>query len=396
MLKPAILQFGTGRFLLAHVDLFVSEAMAAGEALGGILVVQTTARADSAVRTEALANGAGYPVRLRGIEAGQAIDRTVWCRAVAAAVHADTAWAQVVEAMVSDVQVIVSNTADRGYLLDPADGPPLLQQSGRAPRSFPAKLLVLLHQRWLRRSQAPLSVLPCELVERNGDMLRGIVVTLARGWSMATSFVRWLEVHCVWANTLVDRIVSQPIEPVGAVAEPYALWAVEAQPRLVMPCTHPAIVLTDQLQHHARLKLFLLNAGHTFLAERWRRDGRAAGMTVVEAMHDALLRPELEALWADEIVPVFHALGEGEAALRYLVTLRERLLNPFLAHRLADIAQDHAQKKARRLGPIVALAERQGLALAQPRLRAALAADTTQTRGGSVLEAPPRVPAWRR
>ena len=28
MLKPAVLQFGTGRFLLAHVDLFVSEALA--------------------------------------------------------------------------------------------------------------------------------------------------------------------------------------------------------------------------------------------------------------------------------------------------------------------------------------------------------------------------------
>ena len=42
MLNRAILQFGTGRFLLAHVDLFVSEALAAGQAAGGILVVQTT------------------------------------------------------------------------------------------------------------------------------------------------------------------------------------------------------------------------------------------------------------------------------------------------------------------------------------------------------------------
>ena len=377
MLKPAILQFGTGRFLLAHVDLFVSEALASHEALGGILVVQTTGHAASAGRTAALATGAGYPVRLCGIEAGRAVDRTVWCRAVVAAVHADTAWERVVEAMVSDVQVIVSNTADRGYLLDPADGPPLLQQPGRVPRSFPAKLLALLHQRWLRRPQAPLSLLPCELVERNGDTLRGIVCTLARGWGMATSFVRWLEQHCVWANTLVDRIVSQPIEPAGAVAEPYALWAVEAQPRLVLPCAHPAIVLTDQLQDHARLKLLLLNAGHTFLAERWQHDGRPAAMTVLEAMHDPVLRPELEALWAEEIVPVFHALGQRDAALRYLATLRERLLNPFLAHRLADIAQDHAQKKARRLAPIVALAERQGLALPQPRLRAALAEEVT-------------------
>ena len=149
------------------------------------------------------------------------------------------------------------------------------------------------------------------------------------------------------------------------------------------------------LEHLARLKLFLLNAGHTFLAERWLHEGRAAGMTVLEAMHDADLRSELEALWTEEIVPVFTALGQRDAALRYLAALRERLLNPFLAHRLADIAQGHAQKKARRLAPIVALAEQQGLALAQPRLRAALAAPITHPRGGLVLEPPPRTPACR-
>jgi tagaturonate reductase len=37
-----ILQFGTSRFLQAHVDLFVSEAAERGEALGGITVVQST------------------------------------------------------------------------------------------------------------------------------------------------------------------------------------------------------------------------------------------------------------------------------------------------------------------------------------------------------------------
>jgi len=42
-----ILQFGTGRFLQAHVDLFVSQALARGEALGGIAVVQTTSSVQS-------------------------------------------------------------------------------------------------------------------------------------------------------------------------------------------------------------------------------------------------------------------------------------------------------------------------------------------------------------
>lgn len=373
MLNTAILQFGTGRFLLAHVGLFVSEALAEGRALGGILVVQSTGSAESTARTAALATGAGYLVRLRGTERGQPVDRRVWCRSVVDAVQADRDWERVLEAMVCDVQVIVSNTADQGYRLDPADGRALLEDRAQVPRSFPAKLLVLLHERWLRRPAAPLSILPCELVECNGDTLRAAVCALAREWHLPAPFERWLVEHCVWASTLVDRIVSEPIEPVGAVAEPYALWAVARKPGLVMPCEHPAIVLTDALPSYERLKLFLLNGGHSFLAHLWRQGHLAADLTVTQAMNDDALRGELEALWAEEIVPVFEAMGQHDAAQRYLVTLRERLRNPFLAHRLADIAQHHAQKTQRRLAPIVALAARHGLSLEQPRLKAALA-----------------------
>jgi len=375
MAQP-ILQFGTSRFLLAHVDLFVSEALAlgnAGKALGGITLVQSTSNPASAARVAALAGGAGYPVRIRGLAGGERVDRTVQCTAVKEAVQADAQWPQLRDAFIRDVQVVVSNTADRGYQLDDSDNASLLAAGSPAPRSFPAKLLVLLHGRWQGNPQAPLSLLPCELIEKNGEVLRDLVMSLAAQWQLDASFITWLRDHCVWANSLVDRIVSEAIEPVGAVAEPYALWAIEAQPRLVLPCVHPAIVLTDDLARHERLKLFLLNAAHTWLAERWINDQRPADETVRAAMADTALRAEIEALWLDEIVPVFVALGEGAAAMTYLVDLRERLENPFLDHRIADIAQNHAQKKQRRLAPIVTMAAEHAPTLKQPRLLAALA-----------------------
>ena len=69
-----ILQFGTSRFLQAHVDLFVAEAMERGEALGGITVVQTTTNAQSTERVQALSRGEPYPVRIRGLQAGVTIN----------------------------------------------------------------------------------------------------------------------------------------------------------------------------------------------------------------------------------------------------------------------------------------------------------------------------------
>ena len=376
MAQP-ILQFGTSRFLQAHVDLFIAEALAqapgAGDALGGITVVQTTDRADGAARIAALAQGKGYPVRIRGLAGGQRIDRLQHCLAVREAWHTSTHWPALRQAVAQgEVKVIVSNTGDQGFLLHEQDGPELLDSGSGAPHSFPAKLLVLLHGRWQHTPNKTLTLLPCELVERNGEVLRDRVCELARQWGLPEGLQTWLRQGPVWANSLVDRIVSEAIEPVGAVAEPYAIWVIERQPGLQLPCRHPAIVLTDDLAAHERLKLFLLNAGHTFLAERWLVDRRPATETVRQAMADAALRSELEALWAHEILPVFRALGEGPQAEAYLRDVRERFENPFLEHRIADIAQNHVTKKQRRLAPIVALAVQRTPGLVQPRLQAAL------------------------
>ena len=372
LIDTPILQFGTGRFLQAHVDLFVSQALPLGHALGGIAVVQSTDNTGSSERLAALAGAGGVPVRIRGLQAGRPVDELVQVDSVRRAWHAVRDWPQLRDAMASGVQVIVSNTADHGYALDAADGPSLLRNGDAVPRSFPARLLSLLQHRWRCTPLAPMTLLPCELIARNGEVLREIVVGLARDWDAPADFIAYLRDHCVWACSLVDRIVSEPLHPVGAIAEPYALWAIERQPRLVLPCSHPAMVLTDDLARFERRKLWLLNLAHSYLAECWRVDVRRADETVLQAMNDEVLRARLEAVWHDEVLPVFDALGDGEEARAYLVDLRERLLNPFLAHRLADIAQNHEQKKRRRFAPVLEAAAAAGLQTAQGQLRAAL------------------------
>ena len=369
---PPILQFGTSRFLQAHVDLFVSQALERGAALGRIAVVQSTDSPASTARTAALASGTPYRVLIQGIENGQVVEQNLWASAISRAVHATEQWPVLRKGFVEQVKVVVSNTGDRGYQLDSRDTPALLDADAPAPVSFPAKLLVLLHDRWVNNPQSTVSLFPCELVARNGDVLRDLLVTLARSWALGDAFEAYLIHTCRWANSLVDRIVSQALEPVGAVAEPYALWAIERQEGLTLPCSHEAIVLTDDLDDFERLKLFTLNLGHSYLAERWLSDGRPATETVYQAMQSPALRADLEALWASEVLPVFAALGQFDAAQRYVDSVRERFGNPFMQHRLADIAVNHKDKKTRRLLPLVELAEQLAPGLEQPMLRAVL------------------------
>jgi hypothetical protein len=261
--------------------------------------------------------------------------------------------------------VIVSNTGDSGWALVPEDGAALLADAAPAPASFPAKLLVLLHDRWQAQPGAALTLLPCELVSCNGDRLREIVVQLARGWNCSPAFVDWLQGQPVWANSLVDRIVSEALDPVGAVAEPYALWAIESQPRLLLPCRHPSIVLTDSLARFERLKLFLLNLGHTLLADLWAKGGFAADMTVVQAMQDSDLRTPLEEAWQQEGCRC--STRQGEEARAYLVELRDRLLNPF--PRTASPTSRRTTSRRRRAPGAAGEQARRHAGLDQPRCR---------------------------
>lgn len=292
-MSTPILQFGTSRFLLAHVALFVSEALARGDAIGAIGIVQTTANPASRARIAALAGIGRYPVHIQGREDGRVVDRRIECTAVRHAWTADTDWAAIRRVAIEEARVIVSNTGDAGYALDEHDSAELLADETRVPRSYPAKLLVLLHARWRERPGHGVSLYPCELIERNGDTLRDIVLGLARRWTLPESFLRYLETHCVWVNSLVDRIVSAPLEPVGAVAEPYALWAIERRAGMTLPCIHEQIVLTDELSRHARLKLF----SSTSAIPGWPGSGSASVVPRMKPCSTQCARPACARRW---------------------------------------------------------------------------------------------------
>ena len=342
-MSGVLVQFGTSRFLQAHVDLFLHEARAAGQDVPDIVVVQTSGAADRAGRVAAFGDPAGFPVIIRGLENGAPVERKVQVRSVRRGLSTATDWEDLVRLFVEDASFVVSNTGDRGYAV--AGRPDLAADAPDA--SFPGKLGQLLFRRWAA-GRPGLTVLPCELLNGNGRILSGLIRDMAAGLDPA--FGAWLASEVIFADTLVDRIVSEPIDPVGAVAEPYALWAIEDRPGLTLPCIHPAILCTPSLETPERLKLHILNLGHTVLAQIWQDERRAPDETVRAILADPGVRGQLEAIYRDEVLPGFAARGLGDEAAAYVDTTLARFLNPYLDHRLADIAGNHAEKVARRIG----------------------------------------------
>lgn len=367
MSTSAIVQFGTSRFLQAHADLFVSEAIAEGQDAGPITVVQTSGDASRAHRLKALADPSGYEVRIKGIDKGTLVDTSKTVSSIKRALSLPEDLAEVAKAVAGEARIILSNTADAGYRPSEADK----STDFSIDMSYPAKLTWFLFQRF-GMGGAPVQVMPAELIPENGNVLRDLVLSIAALYP--PEFADWLRSNVTWVNSLVDRIVSEPLEPAGAIAEPYALWAIEKQPGLILPCAHPCVQVVEDLEQVETLKLFILNLGHTYLVSRWLATGGSSLQFVRELIDSPDYGPDLTDLYRCEVIPAFEAHGRKNEAEAYAATTIDRFKNPFLDHKLADIAQNHGEKIDRRISSFLSWARKADASLQMPRLDAVVAA----------------------
>jgi tagaturonate reductase len=347
-MEETVLQFGSGRFLRAFADLFIHQANQQGQNVGRVVIVQSTGdnRAGGLNR-----QGGRYHVIVRGLDQGQVVDRVEPCESISRALVASSQWPAVLELARSPrLRIILSNTTEKGYDLDPSDGPDIA-----VPRSFPAKLLAVLRARF-EAGQKGITLVPCELREHQAELLEGIVVGLARQWGLPGDFVTWLHESCVWLETLVDRIVTDPpadhpllqTDPMLAMAEPYALWAIQDKPGADRFIDCPAVVWTADVMPYFLRKVRILNGGHTALVVKAQGRGHR---TVRDVMNDPELSAWLERLLFDEVVPVLEGRVDDPAGFAREVL--DRFRNPFLEHLLSNIAIHHAAKVEVRLVPTV-------------------------------------------
>lgn len=349
MLPETVLQFGSGRFLRAFADLFIHHANTSGQAVGRIVVVQSTGGDRAGGLNQ---QGGKYHVGVRGFASSETIDRIEVCESVSRAVHAGSDWPGVLAVATSpDLHTVLSNTTEAGYALDPADAP-----GEPVPRSFPAKLLAVLAARHAAGLPG-VTVIPCELLEGNARLLRETVLGLAAKWNTPPGVIDYVRNECVWLHTLVDRIVTGPPadhpilsqDPLAAVAEPFAFWALEDHPRARFPLVHPALTRAADVAPYFLRKVRILNAAHTALLIRAVPKGFKL---VREAVADPELLAWLRELLFTEIVPALD--GRVDRAAEFAEQTLDRFRNPFLDHKFADIALHHANKVEVRLRPTAA------------------------------------------
>jgi tagaturonate reductase len=343
-----ILQFGAGRFLRAFVDRFVQHANDAGRDVGSVVVVQST----PGTRAELLSSGGGgFHVVVRGIENGETVDRVEPVRSVSRALVASESWPAVLEVARSpELKYIISNATEAGYVLDDADS---AEATSGVPKTLPAKLTQVLWSRF-RAEREPLTIIPCELIERNAAKLQELVVTQAERLKLSADFQAWIR-RCLWLNNLVDCMVTPPPadhpltpkDPLFCSAEPYALWAIEKPAGRDVPLfSHPAIRVVDELSPFYLRKVRILNGLHSAMVAKFLPAGFE---TVQDVLRNAVATRWVRGLLYEEIVPTIAYRVDDVA--EFADQTFDRLRNPFMRHKLADIALNHAAKANVRLKP---------------------------------------------
>ncbi len=361
-LPEKVLQFGEGGFLRGFADWMIHRMNRRGVFRGRVVVVQPIEQGNAAALN---AQDGLYTLLRRGLEQGRIVaDREV-VSSISRAINPYEDFAGFLAcAGIPDLRIIISNTTEAGIAYRGGERYEDVPQA-----SFPGKLTRFLHERFLRFSgsrEKGFLILPCELIDRNGDNLKRIVLSLAEEWKLGAGFSAWLREANVFCNTLVDGIMTgYPKDEIDALqreagyedalydtGELFRLWVVEGpeQVKEEFPL-HEAgmdVVWTGDMTPYRTRKVRILNGAHTMTVLGAYLAGKN---TVGECMDDPLIAGYMKRTIDTEIIPVL-TLPESELRI-FADEVLQRFANPFIRHYLLSIALNSAAKYKARVLPTI-------------------------------------------
>lgn len=357
-----IVQFGDGNFLRGFADYLVDCLNDKGFN-GGVAVIKNRPGAG----IEALQQQEGlFTLFTQGIKDGVTVDKNQIISCIQVAINPYEDYGSFLKlAEGEELEYIFSNTTESGIAFDENDD--LLD--AQYHKSFPAKLTALLYRRYLHfktDKNKGLVILPCELIENNGDALKTLVLKYAHLWQLDGAFTNWLLSSTTFCNTLVDRIVSgfpknnpeaymaklDYNDPLATVCEPYLLWAIEGNAALAEKLPFSAInenvIVVEDLSPYRMQKVRVLNGTHTILAQVARLMDIA---TVKECLDNGFCAGFISDALYNEILPTI-PLPETTRNV-YTQQVLDRFNNPYVKHYLYDISLNSISKFEARLIPVI-------------------------------------------
>lgn len=358
-LSVGVVHLGLGAFHRAHQAVYTELAAAAtGSTAWGITGVS---QRSTTVRDQLAPQDCLYSVLERGT--GDPLVKSIASIREVLVAPEDP---EVVVARIADpaVQVVTLTVTEKGYRatadggLDLDDEGIRADLAGRAPRTVVGQLAAGLARR-AATGAGPLTLLSCDNLVGNGEVLRRLVHDFAAALPGATDLAAQLAV-ARFPSSMVDRIVPATTDADRAevarllgvrdeavvVAEPFSQWVIEDDFAAGRPAWDQAgAVLTADVAPWEQAKLRMLNATHSLLAYLGALRGYA---TIAEAIRDEELAGFAQDLMTQDVMPTL-APPAGLDITAYGQSVLERFANPALKHRTVQVAMDGSVKLPVRL-----------------------------------------------
>lgn len=356
-----IIQFGEGNFLRAFIDWQIDLLNEHTDLNSGVVIVRPI---QSDFPPSLSTQDGLYTTIIRGLnEQGEAVSDARLIRSVNREISVYSQYDEFLKlAHNPDMRFVFSNTTEAGisyHAEDKFDDAPAV--------SYPAKLTRLLFERFSHFNGAADKgwvIIPCELIDYNGDALRELVLRYAQAWALPAEFTQWLNDANAFCSTLVDRIVTgYPRDEVAALetelgyhdgfldtAEHFYLFVIQGPKSLASELRLDKlslnVLIVDDIKPYKERKVAILNGAHTALVPVAFQAGLD---TVGEAMNDAEVCAFVEKAIYQEIIPVLDLPKDELESFASAVTGRFR--NPYIKHQLLSIALNGMTKYRTRILP---------------------------------------------
>ena len=356
-----IIQFGEGNFLRAFVDWQIDLLNEHTDLDAGVVIVRPI---QSDFPPSLSTQDGLYTTIIRGLnEKGEAVSDARLIRSVNREISVYSEYDAFLKlAHNPDMRFVFSNTTEAGisyHAEDKFDDAPAV--------SYPAKLTRLLFERYQYFNGAKDKgwiIIPCELIDYNGDALHELVLRYAQEWALPEAFITWLDEANAFCSTLVDRIVTgYPRDEVAALeaelgyhdafldtAEHFYLFVIQGPKTLASELRLDKfplnVLIVDDIKPYKERKVAILNGAHTALVPVAFQAGLD---TVGESMNDEAIRAFVEKAIYQEIIPVLDLPKDELESFASAVT--GRFQNPYIKHQLLSISLNGMTKFRTRILP---------------------------------------------
>jgi tagaturonate reductase len=196
--------------------------------------------------------------------------------------------------------------------------------------------------------------------------LRQYVLKHAAANQLGTDFENWVNAHCHFYDTLVDRIVpgfpKENIQEIQAEigfednlvvkGEYFHVWAIggdsSIKQKLPLDQAGLNVLFMDDIREFRAKKVRILNGSHTGMVPVALQLGCA---TVMDAFNTPEVEKFINKMVSDETLPVIDE--DPEELKKFAGKILERFYNPYLKHYLKDISLNSLSKWETRNFPTV-------------------------------------------